>query len=167
LHLEVIKNAVYLNPSYFVYTGSYSLSPIYGDPGMPMGDGSYAALIAAAEAELGKPYIYGASGPDAYDCSGFVSAVLNNSGVKYVGRLGATGLYNICTPISPEDAMPGDLITFAGTYSTSSPISHIGIYVGEVNNRKIMVHAGHPVQYTYIDTEYWKEHFYSFCRVNP
>jgi cell wall-associated NlpC family hydrolase len=63
--------------------------------------------------------------------------------------------------------MPGDLVTFAGTYSTSSPISHIGIYVGEVNNRKIMVHAGHPVQYTYIDTPYWQEHFYSFCRVNP
>jgi cell wall-associated NlpC family hydrolase len=168
LHLEVLKNGQYLNPAYFADTGNYDAGPVYGTPGAPMGDGSYAALIAEAERHLGKPYIFGANGPDAFDCSSFVSWALTYSGVKNTGRLGAQGLYNISTPISPSVARPGDLITFTGTYSCQNPVSHIGIFVGtDETGRAKMIHAGNPVQYTYIDTAYWQAHFYAFVRVNP
>ena len=72
--------------------------------------------------------MWGGSSPDtSFDCSGFVSYVLTNSGLVNTGRLGAQGLYNICTPISSPQ--PGDLVFFQGTYDTSG-VSHVGIYVG-------------------------------------
>jgi murein DD-endopeptidase MepM/ murein hydrolase activator NlpD len=164
LHFEALRNGIYLNPLYFADVGTYT-GPVYGDPGSPMGDGSYAALIAEAERHLGKPYVFGANGPDAFDCSSYVSWVLTQSGVKNTGRLGSTDLYNICTPVlAPE---PGDLVFFEKTYSTVNPISHVGIYVGEVNGRPMMIHAGSPIQYTYIDTAYYQAHFVAFGRINP
>ncbi|MDR3278685.1 MAG: C40 family peptidase, partial [Oscillospiraceae bacterium] len=93
-----------------------------------------------------------------------VSWVLTQSGVKDVGRLGATDLYNICTPVAVPK--PGDLVFFEKTYSTVKPVSHVGIYVGEVNGRPMMLHAGSPVQYTYIDTAYYLEHFYAYGRLS-
>ena len=110
---------------------------------------------------LGKPYVFGASGPDSFDCSGFVCYCLNHSGVANVGRLTAQGLYNICTPISPANAQPGDLVFFTGTYSCPSPCSHVGIYVGGGR----MIAAGNPVKYASIETSYWQSHFYSFGRL--
>lgn len=163
LHLEILKNGAYLNPLYFAITNDYGTGPTYGgDPGPAMGDGSYTALVAEAEKHLGKPYVFGASGPDSFDCSGFVCYVLNHSGVKDVGRTNAQGLYNMCTPIAPGNAQPGDLIFFSGTYSTPNACSHVGIYVGGGT----MIHAGKPVQYSSINTPYWQSHFYSYGRLN-
>lgn len=122
LHLEIIKDGQYLNGIYFAETGddgSYSVPPgqpggpvIPDYPGAPMGDGSYAALMEEAQKHLGKPYVFGASGPNTFDCSGFVCYALNQSGVASVGRTTAQGLYNMTTPVSPENAQPGDLIFF-------------------------------------------------------
>ena len=172
LHLEVLKDGQYLNPIYFAVTGDDGSGYIppgspggvaYPEyPGEPLGDGSYAALIAEAEKHLGKRYVFGANGPDNFDCSSFVCWVLDRSGVYPMGRTTAQGLYNICTPVSPANAQPGDLIFFTGTYSTSNPVSHVGIYVGN----GIMLHCGNPIQYTSINTNYWQSHFYAFGRIN-
>ena len=162
LHLEVLKNGQYLNPLYFTDTGTFNLSPIYGFAYAPMGDGTYAALLAEAEKYLGYPYVWGGSNPvTSFDCSGYVSWVLTHSGVKNIGRLTAQGLYNICTPVSPADARPGDLIFFHSTYSASTPVTHVGIYVGGDK----MLHCGNPIQYTSIVTAYWQNHFYAFGRI--
>lgn len=163
LHLEIIKDWQYLNPLFFAVTNDYGAGPAYGDPGTAMGDGSYAALIAEGEKHLGKPYVFGASGPNSFDCSGFVCYVLNHSGVKSMGRTNAQGLYNMCTPIPPSEAKPGDLIFFTGTYSTPNPVTHVAFYVGG----DTMLHAGKPVQYSSFRTPYWQEHFYSFGRLSP
>ncbi|MDR0818462.1 MAG: peptidoglycan DD-metalloendopeptidase family protein [Oscillospiraceae bacterium] len=165
LHLEVIKNGRYLNPLYFADTGSISFIPAYGNAS-PMGDGTYAALLAEAEKYLGYPYVWGGSVPaTSFDCSGYVSWVLTHSGVKNVGRLGATSLFNICIPVAPGDAQPGDLVFFQGTYSTVFPVTHVGIYVGVINGVPTMLHCGNPIQYTRIDTAYWQNHFYSYGRI--
>jgi cell wall-associated NlpC family hydrolase len=165
LHLEVVKNGPYLNPLFFVVTGDSSAGPIYGNPGLPMGDGSYAALITEAESHLGAPYVWGASGPNSFDCSGYVSHVLNHSGVASIGRQTAQGLYNLCVPIPFSEAKPGDLCFLTGTYSSQNPVTHVGIYVGYVNGRPTIVHAGDPVQYTAIDTSYYQSHLYAFGRI--
>lgn len=172
LHLEVIKNGQYLNPIFFAETGDDGSGRIppgspggvdYPDyPGTPLGDGSYAALIAEAELHLGKKYVFGASGPANFDCSGYVSWVLDKSGVKPMSRTNAQGLFNMSTPVSPENAQPGDLIFFTGTYSTPNACSHVGIYVGGGQ----MIHCGDPIQYTSINSSYWQSHFYSFARIN-
>jgi murein DD-endopeptidase MepM/ murein hydrolase activator NlpD len=169
LHMEVLKNGYTLNPLYFV-DGTQGVAapgtpggPEYPEyPGEAMGDGSYAALIAEAEKHLGKPYVFGASGPNTFDCSGFVCYVLNHSGVASVGRTNAQGLYNRCTPVSPSEAKPGDLIFFENTYSAGHPVTHVGIYIGN----GMMVHAGKPVQYASFNTRYWQDHFYAFGRLN-
>ena len=162
LHLEILKDGQYLNPLFFAVTNDYGAGPSYGDPGAAMGDGSYAALVAEGEKHLGKPYVFGASGPNSFDCSGFVCYVLNHSGVKSMGRTNAQGLYNMCTPIPPSEAKPGDLIFFTGTYSTPNPVTHVAFYVGG----DTMLHAGKPVQYSSFRTPYWQKHFYSFGRLN-
>jgi murein DD-endopeptidase MepM/ murein hydrolase activator NlpD len=167
LHLEVIKNGQYLNPLYFADTGSFNLTPSYGYAGSPMGDGSYAALLAEAERFSSYPYVWGGSSPEtSFDCSGYISYILRSSGVKDVGRLGAQGLYNSCTPVSPGEARPGDLIFFHSTYSAPLPVTHVGLYVGtDATGRPRMIHCGSPIQYTYIDTAYWQQHFYAFGRI--
>ncbi len=161
LHLEILKDGQYLNPLFFAVTNDYGAGPAYGDPGAAMEGGSYAALIAEGEKHLGKPYVFGASGPNSFDCSGFVCYVLNHSGVKSMGRTNAQGLYNMCTPIPPSEAKPGDLIFFTGTYSTPNPVTHVAFYVGG----DTMLHAGKPVQYSSFRTPYWQKHFYSFGRL--
>ena len=119
-----------------------------------------AALITEAEKYIGYPYVWGGSNPNtSFDCSGFVSWVLTQSGVCNTGRLGAQGLYNISTPVSSANARPGDLIFFVGTYDTPG-VSHVGIYVGGGK----MLHCGDPIQYADINTNYWQSHFYAFGR---
>jgi len=125
-------------------------------------DKKFATLIAEAEKYLGYPYVWGGSNPStSFDCSGFVSYVLTNSGLVNTGRLGAQGLYNVCSPVSSADVKPGDLVFFVGTYDTPG-VSHVGIYVGD----NVMLHCGDPIQYTSINTSYWQSHFYAFGRPN-
>lgn len=121
----------------------------YDIPPEALADEQFAAMIAEAEKYLGFPYVWGGSNPTtSFDCSGFVSWVINHSGWN-VGRLGAQGLLNICTPVSSANAKPGDLIFFQGTYNTSGA-SHVGIYVGN----SMMIHCGDPISYTSINTSY-------------
>ena len=135
--------------------------PTYYDiPPEALEDETFAAMIAEAEKYLGYPYVWGGSSPStSFDCSGFVSWVINHSGWD-VGRLGAQGLYNICTPVSSSQAKPGDLIFFKGTYDTPG-VSHVGIYVGG----GMMIHCGSPISYTSINTNYWQAHYFSFGRL--
>jgi murein DD-endopeptidase MepM/ murein hydrolase activator NlpD len=167
LHLEILKNGEYLNPIFFADTGNFNTVPEhYANHDEPLGDGSYAALIAEGEKYLGYPYVFGGSTPEtSFDCSGYISWILTQSGVKNTGRLGATALYNMCTPISPAEAKPGDLVVFHSTYSTPMPITHIGLYVGKVNGVMTMLHCGDPIGYASIETPYWQQHFYGFCRI--
>lgn len=132
-------------------------------PGEPIGDGSYQALIAEAEKYLGYPYVWGGSTPaTSFDCSGYVCWVYTQSGVYNLPRTTAMGIYNQCSIIPKTEAKPGDLIFFTGTYATSKPVSHVGIYVG--NNR--MIHCGSPISYANTDSAYWKKHFYAFGRLS-
>jgi len=125
-------------------------------------DEKFATLIAEAEKYLGYPYVWGGSNPStSFDCSGFVSYVLTNSGLVNTGRLGAQGLYDVCSPVSSADVKPGDLVFFVGTYDTPG-VSHVGIYVGD----NVMLHCADPIQYTSINTSYWQSHFYAFGRPN-
>lgn len=103
---------------------------------------------------------WGGSSPStSFDCSGFVSWVINHSGWD-VGRLGAQGLCNICTPVSSANVKPGDLVFFTGTYDTPG-VSHVGIYVG--NN--MMIHCGDPISYANLNSSYWQSHFYRYGRL--
>ena len=123
-------------------------------------DEQFARLVDEAEKYLGFPYVWGGSSPEtSFDCSGFVSYVLTNSGLYNTGRLGAQGLYNISTPVS--NPQPGDLVFFTGTYDTPG-VSHCGIYVGN----GMMIHCGDPISYTSIETSYWQSHLYAFGRLN-
>ena len=103
--------------------GSYT---DYDIPPEALDDEVFAAIIKEAEKYLGYPYVWGGSSPStSFDCSGFVSWVINHSGWD-VGRLGAQGLCNICTPVSSANVKPGDLVFFTGTYDTPG-VSHVGI----------------------------------------
>lgn len=143
------------------YVDKYTKPPTtYDIPSSAMEDETFAALITEAEKYIGYPYVWGGSNPNtSFDCSGFVSWVLTQSGVCNTGRLGAQGLYDISTPVSSANARPGDLIFFVGTYDTPG-VSHVGIYVGGGK----MLHCGDPIQYADINTSYWQSHFYAFGR---
>lgn len=143
------------------YIPKYTTSPpAYEIPTEVLEDETFAALISEAEKYIGYPYVWGGSNPNtSFDCSGFVSWALTNSGVCNVGRLSAQGLYNISTPVPAASAQPGDLIFFKGTYDTPG-ISHVGIYAGG----GMMLHCGDPILYVSINTSYWQSHFYAFAR---
>ena len=128
-------------------------------------DEKFARLMEEADKYVGFPYVWGGSTPEtSFDCSGFVSYVLTNSGLYNTGRLGAQGLYNISTPVS--NPQPGDLVFFTGTYDTPG-VSHVGIYVGEDGDGSpVMLHCGDPIQYSKLDTSYWQSHFYAYGRLN-
>ena len=134
----------------------------YDIPGEALTDERFRRMITEAEKYLGYPYVWGGSSPStSFDCSGFVSWVINHCGNGWnVGRLTADGLKNICAIIPRSEAKPGDLIFFQGTYNTTGA-SHVAIYVGN----GMMIHCGNPIQYASIDTAYWQAHFYCFGRL--
>ena len=138
----------------------------YGDYEIPpeaLTDTRFANMIREAERYLGYPYVWGGSNPStSFDCSGFVCWVINHCGNGWnVGRTTANGLLNRCTRIPASEARPGDLIFFKGTYDVKGA-SHVGIYVGD----GMMLHCGSPIQYTSINTNYWRKHFYTYGRIN-
>ncbi|MDY5025211.1 MAG: NlpC/P60 family protein [Oliverpabstia sp.] len=135
----------------------------YDIPAEALSDRKFANMIREAEKYLGYPYVWGGSSPStSFDCSGFVSWVINNCGNGWnVGRQTADGLRGCCSYVSPSEAKPGDLIFFQGTYNTPGA-NHVGIYVG--NN--MMIHCGNPIQYTSISSSYWQQHFMAFGRIH-
>ena len=135
----------------------------YDIPPEALTDAKFANMIHEAEKYLGYPYVWGGASPStSFDCSGFVSWVINHCGNGWnYGRLTAEGLRGICTYVSPGDAKPGDLIFYQGTYNTSGA-SHVGIYVGD----GMMIHCGNPIQYASIETNYWQQHFMCFGRLD-
>ena len=134
----------------------------YDIPGEALTDERFRRMIAEGEKYLGYPYVWGGSSPStSFDCSGFVSWVVNHCGNGWnVGRQTAEGLRTCCSIIPRSEAKPGDLIFFKGTYNTSGA-SHVGIYVGD----GMMLHCGKPIQYASCETSYWQSHFYCFGRL--
>ncbi len=134
----------------------------YDIPGEALTDERFRKMITEAEKYLGYPYVWGGASPStSFDCSGFVSWVINHCGNGWnVGRLTANGLMGVCDIIPKSSAKPGDLIFFQGTYDTSGA-SHVGIYVGG----GMMIHCGNPISYASIETSYWQAHYYCMGRI--
>lgn len=134
----------------------------YDIPADVMEDETFRRLMEEAEKYIGYPYVWGGDSPEtSFDCSGFISYVFAASGVRDVGRLGATSLYGRCTPIAPQEARPGDLIFFEGTISGEEGITHVGLYVGGNH----MLHCGSPIGYADLMDSYWQNHFYGYGRL--
>ena len=153
---DLFPDSAYVNRYYNTEYEDYEI------PASALSDPQFAAMMEEAEKYLGFPYVWGGSSPaTSFDCSGFVSYVINNCGVGWnVGRLGASGLLGICTRVSASNVRPGDLVFFEGTYDTTGA-SHVGIYVG--NN--MMIHCGDPIQYADLSSSYWQQHFLAYGRL--
>lgn len=121
------------------------------------------ALLEEAKKHLGKRYVFGSNGPNTFDCSSFVTWAFTHSGVKNMPRTTAQGIYNSTERISKDELRPGDIVFFTGTYDAGRPVTHVGIYVGDGT----MIHAGDPVQYANLNSNYWKNHYYGAGRVIP
>lgn len=160
-YMQTLGNRPDLFPNGSYPHASTPKEPTYYEiPPEALKDETFAAMIAEAEKYVGYPYVWGGSSPStSFDCSGFISWVINHSGWN-VGRQTAQGLYNICTPVSPEQAKPGDLVFFVGTYDTAG-MSHVGLYVGN----SVMLHCGDPISYTNLNSSYWQQHFYCYGRL--
>jgi len=172
LHFEILRDGQHRNPIFFALSrpggdigGDIGDGgPVFGNPGAPMGDGTFEAVLAEATRLMGAPYVFGASGPNSFDCSGFVYWVLTRSGATNVGRTSSQGFYNISRPVSPGDARPGDLVFFHSTFSSPNFITHVGIYLGGGQ----MFHTGsNPsgVEIVSINTARWQRHFHAFGRI--
>ena len=148
---DLFPQSGYISKYYENPPADYEIPPAY------LEDEQFARLIEEAEKYVGFPYVWGGSSPEtSFDCSGFVSYVLTNSGLYNTGRLGAQGLYNISTRVS--NPQPGDLVFFTGTYDTPG-VSHVGIYVGEDGDGSpVMLHCGDPIQYAKLDA-YGRLHY--------
>ena len=160
-YMQTLGNRPDLFPSGSYPNASTIKEPTYYEiPPEALKDEAFAAMIAEAEKYVGFPYVWGGSSPStSFDCSGFISWVVNHSGWN-VGRQTAQGLYSLCTPVSPEQARPGDLVFFVGTYDTAG-MSHVGLYVGN----SVMLHCGDPISYTNLNSSYWQQHFYCYGRL--
>lgn len=146
-----------------IYANSQEDYLDYDIPGEALSNQKFAQMIGEAEKYLGYPYVWGGSSPStSFDCSGYISWVINHSGNGWnYGRQTANGLKNLCSIIPKAEAKPGDLIFFQGTYNTSGA-SHVGLYVG--NN--MMIHCGSPISYADITTPYWVQHFFCYGRLS-
>jgi hypothetical protein len=152
---DLFPSGAYPNASTIKEPMLYDIPPEYMD------DETFAAMITEAEKYLGMPYVWGGYSPKtSFDCSGFVSYVINNSGWD-VGRLTAQGLYNICTTVPYASAKPGDLVFFHSTYDAAYTVTHVGIYVGD----DMMIHCGNPISYASLGTSYWQSKLYAYGRL--
>ena len=158
------------------YIGQYGEGSYmdYSIPTEALDDAVFAAMMTEARKYLGYPYVWGGSTPStSFDCSGFVSWVINHTivnGVPYwgdIGRRGAYGLYVYCTPTSTPH--PGDLVFFENTYSATPqpPCTHVGIYVGvnPENGHRMMIHCGDPISFADLSSSYWTEHLYGYGHI--
>ncbi|MGN0158979.1 MAG: CD1108 family mobile element protein [Brotaphodocola sp.] len=170
LHIECLYQGEYYNPLFYFDAGTETL---YGEgaggaggnaiPPDSYDDEEVQTLMEEAAKYLGFPYVWGGSSPStSFDCSGFVCWVFSNSGVHNLPRTTAQGIYNQCTPVSASDAQAGDIIFFTGTYNSSGPVSHVGIYCGN----GVMIHCGDPISYASVNSSYWQSHFYGYGRLN-
>ena len=160
-YMQTLGNRPDLFPNGSYPHASTPKEPTYYEiPPEALKDEAFAAMIAEAEKYVGFPYVWGGSSPStSFDCSGFISWVLNQSGWS-VGRQTAQGLYNLCTPVTAEQAKPGDLVFFVGTYDTPG-VSHVGLYVGN----SVMLHCGDPISYTNLNSSYWQIHLFCYGRL--
>ena len=185
LHLEVIRQnpTMHLNPIFAVITwtdeeGNEHFRPLPGEGGVTqfrpphipeippeaMSDERFVAILTEAGRHLGARYVWGGAGPTTFDCSGFIHWVFSNAGIGWThGRTTAQGYFNMSTPVSQENARPGDLVFFTGTHSGAF-ITHVGIYIG---NGQMIHTGGNPagVEFVSINTPFWQRHFYAFGRV--
>ena len=159
LYMSTLGNRPDLFPSSgYIGKNITNRPPEHEVPESYLDDEIFAAILKEAEKYLGFPYVWGGSSPStSFDCSGFVSYVYNQCGWSF-GRLGAQGLYNICSRTSSP--RPGDLVFFVGTYDTAG-ISHVGIYVGD----GWMLHCGDPISYANLNSSYWQSHLYAYGRL--
>ena len=160
-YMQTLGNRPDLFPTGSYPNASTVKEPTYYEiPPEALEDETFAAMIAEADKYVGYPYVWGGSSPStSFDCSGFISWVLNHSGWS-VGRQTAQGLYNICTPVTAGQTKPGDLVFFVGTYDTPG-VSHVGLYVGN----SVMLHCGDPISYTNLNSSYWQSHLYCYGRL--
>ena len=146
----------------FIKYGYSATDKITGIPGEAFNDETFAKLMQEATKYIGFPYQWGGSTPEtSFDCSGFVCWVYTHSGVHNLPRTTAQQIYNQCTPVSKDEVKPGDLVFFTGTYQSSNPVTHIGIYVGDNQ----MLHCGDPIGYANLGNSYWIKHFYGYGRL--
>ncbi len=146
----------------FGYSSTNQIGGITGIPGEAFSDETFARLMGEATKYIGRPYVWGGSSPStSFDCSGFICWSYTKSGVYNLPRTTAQGIYNQCAPVKKEDLKPGDLVFFTGTYNSGSPVSHIGIYVGDNQ----MLHAGDPIGYANLGNSYWIKHWYGGGRL--
>lgn len=154
LHIEFQYEDEYYNPYFYLSCEGASLP---GSVGNATGDA--ATLIKEAQEYLGTPYVWGGYSPSGFDCSGYVSYCLTNSGVRNTGHLTANGLLNICSRVSKDQLQPGDLVFFQGTYNTSGA-SHVGIYIGSGEyGAGTFIHCGDPCKYGDLNSSYWTQHW--------
>lgn len=154
LHIEFQYEDEYYNPYFYL---SCEGASVPGSVGNATGDA--ATLIKEAQKYLGTPYVWGGYSPSGFDCSGYVSYCLTNSGVRNTGHLTANGLLNICTRVSKDQLQPGDLVFFQGTYNTSGA-SHVGIYIGSGEyGAGTFIHCGDPCKYGDLNSSYWTQHW--------
>ena len=102
---------------------------------IPNVSGRAGAAVAFARAQLGKPYVFGATGPGAYDCSGLTQAAWRAAGVS-IPRT-ATAQMQGLRYVPASAAQPGDLVFF---YGNSSYVNHVGLYIGG----GLVIHAPNP-----------------------
>lgn len=159
-----IYNSTYGNRDYLFDLDTiptYTVDGSYGVPPEALSDERFARMYAEAVKYLGVPYVWGGYSPSGFDCSGFVSWVINNCGNGWnYGRMTAEGIRQVCSFVAPSDAQPGDIIFFEKTYDTTGA-SHVGIYLGDGK----MIHCGKPVQIVSIKSQYWSDHFLQFGRL--
>lgn len=130
--------------------------------GLAMGNENFQKVLAEGRKYIGYPYVWGGSTPStSFDCSGYICWIFTRSGVYYMPRTTAAGIFRQCAVVSRGEAQPGDLVFFAGTYISSEPVTHVGLYLG--GNK--MLHCGDPIGYADLDASYWRSHFYAFGRL--